>query len=1175
LGELKILLLGTPEVFWDGRPVEIRRRIPRKILYYLAAHEYPIGRAEFLPLFWPELDETSARADLRDNLSKLRVALPDPSLLITDITKISLDYDRLNVDLLEFQKIIDISGRTPWQTPIDKPLPAELYKELSRAANLWRSPHFMAGVTLPNNLEYEEWVANIEKQTQHSLIHVLERLSRHSFVTTNYSDCQKWLHTLLEYDPFNEDYHIQLIKSLCATGNHDEAYKYGLMVQDHFLRDLNEPPSTEMTTLIKQLEKSRSIKLSTQNYEKIDRHDGDLPLIGQTDLLENLIHSYQTGGMVFLTGETGSGKSRITEELAHRVAPAPKLLKAVCHPQQRNIPFQPLVEMMRADFPKESFSNLPDEWKTGLSSIYPDLSLKQVKEQASEYKVKVDSQSVILEAIRSLVVREASADRLIILLDDAQWCDESTLTTFTYLLDHQVFPDCGLLIVTSNPSIQNLALSKFQSDLLNRHPDIVRCLTIPPLNIQSIKQLSLKLLERPVPAEMLKKIQLYSGGNPLFAIEALKSVIKSGERISRDLTNINISETPTIQTILKERFDSLSNISKSILYTAAILGVNIDQDLLEKASYHSPEEIVDVLEELETAHIIQIQKLPGQMKPQYTFTQHAFREAIIHNMSMPRLRLIHKRVAHALRDQSSGSMDKNASILAEHFEAGGEMEEAFEFWVAAGNYAKRMSSMDEEVRAYERAEKLLISTEMLLSDQQILNLFAPWISTAYMMHDISMLNRISRELLSLGKQRGSSILTGYGLYGLSDACFSQNDYKETIRYVDEALIYLSDVSYIPYQVKALARKGSALYMTNQFEAALRIFTQALDLTDQDQPEMEKARGHMNHQIAALHTFMGNPDLGYYHADLALKYFIQVGDLHGQVDSYSIKILSSFYSGKYELALNLSVFAIELAKRLKFWRMIGYTLVFSGYSHAVVGDLDSAWKCAEEAEEIAVTYKHPDLLSAADRLYGDIFRYLKNYETAAGYYRKGWESSENHFVGVDNLGRLGYQLCLLGQKEEGIQYIRQAHQSAYQMGLGTVMISTQLYEIDMLFVEIPGTFSMEKLEEIKQDCIERTLPSQQMVAMGLIAYRELRQDQPEIALNIFKEIVQMARDIGDPWTEIAGHLALLHTRNKIYPDQPNDMTRIHELIERIRSHTTLPNLQISLQNYIKSIDKMIA
>lgn len=1173
MGELKILLLGTPEVFWDGQPLEIRRRIPRKILYYLAAHEFPVGRSELLPMFWPETDETNARASLRDNLSKLRAELPDSTLLITDITKVSLDQSRLKVDLLEFQKIMDTSGRTPWQIPIDQPLPEEIYRELSRAINLWRKPHFMSGVTLPDNLEYEDWVISVEKQIQHSLIHILERVSHHCFVTMNYSDCLKWIHALLENDPFNEDYHVQLIKTLNAMGNRDEAYKYGLGVKDRFLRELNEPPSPELTNLVRQLEKSRSAK--PENSVLTNHHDNEIPLIGQDELLENLLNNYHRGGVVFLTGETGSGKSRLSSELAQRIIPTPRLMKAVCHPQQRNIPFQPLVQMMRTDFPKEAFTNLPEDWISGLSSIFPDIPVRMIKEQAGEYQVTIDSQSVILEAIRSLVVGEAKSKRLIILLDDAHWCDESTLATFAYLFDHQVFPESGLLIVTRDPSIHSSALSRFQSDIRNRFPEIVNFFSLPPLNIQSIKQLSINLLERPLPTELIKRVQQYTGGNPLFVLETLRSLMKGGDSNIRDLSNINIEGTPTIQIILRDRFETLSTISKSILFTAAILGVNIDQDLLEKASFHSPEEIVDVLEELEAAHFIQIQKQPGQIKPQYTFTQHAFREAIIHSLSTPRFRLIHKRVAHALKDQYHGESDKNASILAEHFEAGGELEEAFESWVAAGNYAKRMLSMDEEVYAYERADKMLASTELLLSDQQILKLFVPWISTAYMMHDVSMLNRISRELFSLGKQRGSSVLTGYGLYGLSNVSFSQNDYKETIRYIDEALIYLTGESSGPYQAQALARKGSAFYMLNKFEPALQIFRQALALTDQNYPDVEKSRGYLNHQIAALLTFMGNPALGYEHADLALKNFIQSGDLRGQVDSYSIKILSSFYCGKYELALNLSVLAIDIARRLKFWRMIGYTLVFTGFSHAILGDLDTAWKCAEEVEGIAIKYQHPDLLSAVYRLFGDIYRYLKNYEAAAGYYRKGMKSGENHFIGLDNLARLGYQLCLLGQKEEGIQYIRQAHQSAFQMGLGTVMISTQLYEIDMLFVEIPGTFSMEKLEEIKMECVERCLPSQQMVAMGLTAYRELRLDQPEIALNIFKEIVQMAGELGDPWTEIAAHLALYQTRNKLHPDQTIGATRIRELVARIESHTTLPQLQKSFQNYVKTIDKNLA
>lgn len=1171
MGELKVLLLGTPEVYWDGQPLEIRRRIPRKILYYLAAHEYALGRAELLPLFWPESDEASARAGLRDNLSKLRAELPDPTLLITDITKVSLDHSRVSVDLLEFLKIIEVSGRTPWQIPLDQPLPQDVYNELTRAINMWRAPHFMSGVTLPDNLEYEEWVRNLEKNSIHSLIHILQRVARHCLVTRNFSDCIKWLHMLLDNDPFNEEYHTQLIKTLLAMGNRDEAYSYGQKVKESFLTEIGEPPSPELLSLIKQLEKTA---VTPPIRYEIDRNQGgDLPLIGQDDLLENLLRFYQRGGVVFLSGDTGSGKSRIASVFAKQIGPSAKFIKAICHPQQRIIPFQPFVQMMREYFNKGSFSDLPNEWINGLKSIYPDLPVSTFREPPAEYHIEIGSQAVLLEAIRSLVIKEAESNRLVILLDDAHWCDESTLATFAYLFDNNAFPSCGLLIVTSNPAYSNESLGKFQNDLLNHHPAISETVTVPPLNQQGIKQISQMLSDRPLAANIVSKVHAFTGGNPLFAIETLRSMIKAGHRNQNDASELNIEVPPSIQNILMDRFDALSDRSRSILYTSAIMGVDIDQDLLEKASFHTPEEIVDVLEELESAKIIRIQKSPGQIKPNYTFTQHIFREAIINNLSAPRLRLIHKRVAHALKDLSQGIQDKNASILAEHFEAGGELEEAFQAWVAAGTYAKRMLSLDEEIRAYERAEKLLSSTEMLLTDQQIMGLFAPWILTAYMLHDIPMLTRISRVLFNLGKQRGSPLLSGYGLYGLANSCFSQNDYAETIRYIDEALIYLAKSASPYYYAQALARKGSALYMQNQFEDALKMFTEALSFSNQDSLEAERARGVLNHQIAAIHTFMGNPDVGYFHADLALKSFIQTGDLHGQVDSYSIKVLASFYKGNYEHALNLGTVALEIARRLKFWRMIGYIQAFSGFAYATLGDLDSAYQCAVEAEDLGIKYHHADLLSAAYRLFGDIFRFLRDHEMAAQYYRKGWECCENHFVGLDNLARLGYQLCFIGKKQEGIQFVRQAHQFAQKLGLGTVMISAQLYEIDRLMSEIPGTFSMEKLEGIRQDCVERTLPSQQMVAMGLIAYRELRQKQTEIALNIFKEIVGMASDLNDPWTEIVANFALTQIRGQLHPDRLVLLSRNQELVSRITAHTTQPHLQKSLQKFIHTIDKI--
>ena len=115
LSELNILLLGTPQILWDDQIIDIKRRLPRSILYYLAANEQTLGRNHLLTLFWPEENELTARANLRDNLSKLRASLPDPTLLKTNSTTVSLDRSRVGCDLLDFQE----DHRKGWQRSVD------------------------------------------------------------------------------------------------------------------------------------------------------------------------------------------------------------------------------------------------------------------------------------------------------------------------------------------------------------------------------------------------------------------------------------------------------------------------------------------------------------------------------------------------------------------------------------------------------------------------------------------------------------------------------------------------------------------------------------------------------------------------------------------------------------------------------------------------------------------------------------------------------------------------------------------------------------------------------------------------------------------------------------------------------------------------------------------------
>src|SRR5512140_2114365 len=103
--QLRINLLGPPQIQWDQATLVIPRKMLRAMLFYLACQPGGVGRAELLPLFWPNMSEEEARRRLRTALAKLRASLPDPSLLRVVQDEVSLDFRRVTVDVRLYQEL--------------------------------------------------------------------------------------------------------------------------------------------------------------------------------------------------------------------------------------------------------------------------------------------------------------------------------------------------------------------------------------------------------------------------------------------------------------------------------------------------------------------------------------------------------------------------------------------------------------------------------------------------------------------------------------------------------------------------------------------------------------------------------------------------------------------------------------------------------------------------------------------------------------------------------------------------------------------------------------------------------------------------------------------------------------------------------------------------------------
>jgi DNA-binding SARP family transcriptional activator len=364
MSTLRVLLLGTPEVHWGEEILPIQRRYPRSMLLYLASQGTMTGREELMTIFWEDESEKIARLRLRETLNKLRSALPDSNLLISQRDLIGLDFDRVWVDQLDFERRYNIFWNTAKQIPRQDPLPDEVYQCLNDAAELWRGSRFLAGVNLPSTDLLDGWLSRTSQRTEHLRGMILQRLSDHAYVTGNLDESLRLARLALENDELSEYLHERILQILIRMDRRNEAREHFKYVLEVTRRELNERPSSRLFSLFQLTRASRTFTPIPSTQILKVKSSTQSPFVGRQAILAQLNKTHKKGGAVFILGESGLGKTRLLQEFIGQLQPKPRLLIAGCRPYETNLPFQPIIDIARTSIQPEEWINFPVAWLT-------------------------------------------------------------------------------------------------------------------------------------------------------------------------------------------------------------------------------------------------------------------------------------------------------------------------------------------------------------------------------------------------------------------------------------------------------------------------------------------------------------------------------------------------------------------------------------------------------------------------------------------------------------------------------------------------------------------------------------------------------------------------------------------------------------------------------------------
>lgn len=419
-------------------------------------------------------------------------------------------------------------------------------------------------------------------------------------------------------------------------------------------------------------------------------------LIGRERELQTLAECWRDAvrgvvGFAVVSGEAGVGKSRLLEEFSATVQRGGGVAAyARCFAAKGRLPLAPVSEWLRSPALRSGRDRLDEVWAREVDRLVPS----QGAGQAARPGPMADSwqRHQFFEGLARAVL--AVERPTLLVLDDLQWCDEDTLAWLQLLLRlGQGHP----VLLAAGTRIEELQDSPEVVETLRvlRSAGSVTDVELAPLDVAQSAELTAAILghSAQVDAEQLHHA---TGGYPLFIVESARSRRLDGGEPT------DPGQSPRVRAVLTGRIGQASAAAREIAGLAAAIGRDFSLELVIEACDLDVEPVLEAVDELWRRRIIREHSATS-----YDFSHDLLRDAAYGEISPPRRKLLHQRVALALETINTADLDRVAAALADQYERAGQPQRAVPHHVRAAAAATHVFANHLAIRHYRRAAELL------------------------------------------------------------------------------------------------------------------------------------------------------------------------------------------------------------------------------------------------------------------------------------------------------------------------------------------------------------------------------------------------------------------------------------------------------------------------------------
>lgn len=433
------------------------------------------------------------------------------------------------------------------------------------------------------------------------------------------------------------------------------------------------------------------------------------------------------GQLALITGEPGIGKTSLARQFAAQ-SRAEVVLIGRCQEGEGSPPYEPFREALQAYFatvPPELFNQEAQQLIANFTWLAPELRQivpglpdpPSLEPQQEQFR--------LISSLTQFIVQATQQRPWLLILDDLQWIDPSSLELLRYLGRH--LPKTALFIIGSYRDTEVGRRHPLQA-LLRDFSRIIspRRLPLDRLSQAHVAQMLGNLWTGPIPENLAQKIFRQTEGNPLYVEEIARGleddglvILYDGEWRFPDAEAIRLPQS--IHEAIEGRIHYLSADARDVLAQAAVLGETFrlaDLVALSDLSEWAVLEHLDVALERQL-----VQEMSGDAT--LGFNHAEIHHVLYQDLGTLRRRRLHRRAGETLERRAQPEPERLAEVLARHFSEAGELQKALTYSVAAARQAETLYANEVAVQWYSHALNLLARldpAEMLQFEAQSLSI---------------------------------------------------------------------------------------------------------------------------------------------------------------------------------------------------------------------------------------------------------------------------------------------------------------------------------------------------------------------------------------------------------------------------------------------------------------------